>query len=68
MVLGTFWFLGALFRPPLPPVFEGLCNYVLFTPQIAKLPATVTCLGSFFAKNIATYLVANQLRNKTEIL
>ena len=66
--LANFGFLGACSAPPPPPEFEGLCNHVLFTSHATKLPATVTFLDSFFAKNIATYLVANQLRNKTVIL
>ena len=66
--LVNFGPLGAWCAPPPPSKKKGLSNQVLFTPHITKLPATVTFLGSFFDKNIATYLVANQLRNKTEIL
>ena len=59
MVFGKFWSSwGLVGAPPILPVFEGLCNHVLFTPHTTKLPATVTLLGSVFAKNIATYLVA----------
>ena len=65
--LANFGFLG-LGSPSPPPEFEGLYNQVLFIHRTTKLHATVAFLGSFFTKHIATYLVANWLRNKTVIL
>ena len=65
--LALFGSLGAWF-PPHPSKFEGLCNQVVFTPQTTKLLATVAYLSLFFDKNIATYRVANLLRNKSVVL
>ena len=67
------WFLalvGSLgaWLPPPQKKNEGLCSQVVFSTRTTKLPATVALLSSFLVKNIATYLVAKLLRNKSAIL
>ena len=61
----NFGFLGSCWAPPPPLNLRGFATMFCFIPQTTKLHATVAFLGFYFGKNIAIYLVANQLRNKT---